>query len=72
MSKHFNDLLALVEAMAHQSGSAKDFGPTAWLNGWLQQPVPSLNNEKPADVLETHGYEAVSKVLACMQFGAYK
>lgn len=69
----FDKLLSQVETMLKASGdSAQDFDAAAWLIVWLDQPVPALNDQKPSDVLATpEGYSKVSKVLSCIQYGAY-
>lgn len=65
-------LIGQVESMATESGDGSDFSAAGWLATWLEQPLPALGNEKPADFMDTiEGQRLVAGMLAQMQSGAY-
>jgi putative toxin-antitoxin system antitoxin component (TIGR02293 family) len=65
-------LVGLVETMAEQSGSAKDFDAAKWLAKWIEQQLPAFGGKKPADFLDTaEGQDLVASTLQRMQSGAY-
>ena len=68
-------LVGQVEHMIAGSGDADGhdaFDAARWVARWIEQPVPALNNAKPADFLDTTvGQEMVCKLVAQMQSGAY-
>ncbi len=65
-------LIGQVEVMVAESGDPSGFNAAHWVANWLEQPVPALNNAKPADFMDTiEGQELVSTLLAKMQSGAY-
>lgn len=65
-------LATLVQRMAEESGRAQDFDSRAWLDQWLVEFVPALENRRPLDALdEPGGLESVRSVLLRMQSGAY-
>ena len=54
------------------SGSHKNFDAAHWLSQWLEQPVPSMGNAKPADYMDTlEGQSLVSSLINKMQTGTY-
>ena len=65
-------LVGLVETMAQQSGTSKDFDAAKWLARWIDQELPALGGKKPAELLDTaEGQELVAATLQRMQSGAY-
>jgi uncharacterized protein (DUF2384 family) len=65
-------LIGQVEAMVVESGDPTGFDAARWLARWLDQPLPALNDECPANYLDTiEGQKLVSHMLASMQSGAY-
>jgi putative toxin-antitoxin system antitoxin component (TIGR02293 family) len=65
-------LIGQVEAMVAESGDPSGFDAARWLARWLDQPLPALNDEHPADYMDTiEGQKLVSNLLAVMQSGAY-
>lgn len=65
-------LIGQVESIMAESGADPDFNAAHWVYQWLEQPLPALNNAKPADYMDTVvGQELVASMLARMQSGAY-
>ena len=65
-------LIGQVETIVQQSGNPDDFNPAKWFGEWMEQPATALGGRKPEDLLDTSdGRDAVSKLLAQMQSGAY-
>ena len=65
-------LIGQVETIVKQSGNPKGFRPGKWFSEWISEPAPALGGCKPEDLLDTSdGREAVAKLLAQMQSGAY-
>lgn len=65
-------LIGQVEIMVAESGDPSGFNAARWVAGWLEQPVPALNNAKPADFMDTiEGQQLVSSLLGKVQSGAY-
>ena len=65
-------LIGQIEAMVVESGNTTEFNAARWLADWLEQPLPALNNAKPALFMDTmEGIELLSSLLAQIQSGAY-
>lgn len=65
-------LTATAARMVKQSGDSTSFDGVAWLNLWLQQPVPALGGKCPADYLETdEGLEVLIQLLQRSRDGVY-
>lgn len=65
-------LIGQVESIMADSGADTDFNAAHWVAQWLEQPLPALDNAKPADYMDTVvGQELVASMLARMQSGAY-
>ena len=65
-------LIGQVETIVKQSGKPVGFKPAKWFSEWIEQPAAALGGHMPADLLDTSdGREAVAKLLAQMQSGAY-
>lgn len=67
----WEELLRTVQAMLEPS-AAQGFDAAAWLEAWLQEPVPALGHATPASLLgRPGGLELVCDVLRRMKSGAY-
>ena len=65
-------LIGQVESMVKESGAPAGFKPAKWFGEWIALPVPALGGRKPEEFLDTSdGREAIGKLLAQMQSGAY-
>lgn len=65
-------LISEVERMVAESGNPDGFDAGNWVADWLEQSVPALNGQKPADLMDTlSGQTLVLELLARMQSGAY-
>ena len=65
-------LVGQVEKMDMESGDPKGFDAAKWFGRWIEQPEAALAGRKPADLMDSSdGREAVSRLLAQMQSGAY-
>lgn len=65
-------LIGQVQAMVAESGVSDGFDAAKWFSAWIAEPSPALGGRKPEELLETaDGREAVSKLLAQMQSGAF-
>lgn len=65
-------LIGEVERMVAESGKPEGFDAGAWVADWLEQPVPALGGQKPAELMDTlSGQALVLDVVARMQSGAY-
>lgn len=65
-------LIGQVESIVKESGSPEGFKAAKWFGDWIVQPAPALGGRKPEEFLDTSdGREAVSKLLAQIQSGAY-
>jgi putative toxin-antitoxin system antitoxin component (TIGR02293 family) len=65
-------LIGQVQAMVAESGQPEGFDAARWFAAWMAEPAPALGGRKPEELLETaDGREAISKLLAQMQSGAY-
>ncbi|ESQ79093.1 antitoxin Xre-like helix-turn-helix domain-containing protein [Asticcacaulis sp. YBE204] len=67
-----SNLIGQVQVMVEQSGLSDGFDAAKWLAHWLDQPLPALGGERPADYLDTlEGQRLISSLLAQSQSGAY-
>ena len=65
-------LIGQVQAMVEESGDPEGFDAAHWLGRWLDEPLPALGGQRPADFMDTaEGRELVSRLLAMAQSGAY-
>ncbi|WP_258187772.1 type II RES/Xre toxin-antitoxin system antitoxin [Trinickia symbiotica] len=65
-------LIGQVQAIVEQSGDATDFDAAKWVARWLEEPLPALGGQRPAELMDTaEGREVVSNLLAMTQSGAY-
>jgi putative toxin-antitoxin system antitoxin component (TIGR02293 family) len=65
-------LIGQVQAMVAESGDPEGFDAARWFAAWIAEPSPALGGRKPEELLETaDGREAVSRLLAQMQSGAF-
>ncbi len=65
-------LIGQVQAMIAESGDPEGFDAAKWFSAWIAEPSPALGGRKPEELLETaDGREAVSRLLAQMQSGAF-
>jgi putative toxin-antitoxin system antitoxin component (TIGR02293 family) len=65
-------LIGQVETIVKQSGESAGFKPAKWFGEWIEQPAAALGGRKPEELLDTaDGREAVARLLAQMQSGAY-
>lgn len=67
-----NALESTIQRMVEESGLPLGFDARVWLNEWLENPIPALDNRRPLDVLdEPDGLGLVQSLLQCMQSGAF-
>ena len=65
-------LVGQVQAMVEESGNPQGFNAAEWVARWLQQPLPALSGQRPAELMDTpEGQGLVSQLVARMQSGAY-
>lgn len=65
-------LISQVETMVQESGDPAGFDAAKWVSGWLNSPLPALNNATPASFMDTiEGQKMVSNLLSMTQSGAY-
>lgn len=65
-------LIGQVQTMVEQSGDPIGFDAAQWLACWLDEPLPALGGQRPAEYMDTaEGRELVSSLLAMAQSGAY-
>lgn len=65
-------LIGQAQAMVEASGAMEAFDAAAWVAQWLDQPLPALNNRRPAELMDTaEGQAMVSQLLGRIQSGAY-
>lgn len=65
-------LIGQVETIVKQSGNTEGFRAGKWFSEWISEPAAALGGRKPEDLLDTaDGREAIAKLLAQMQSGAY-
>lgn len=65
-------LVGQVQALVEESGDAAGFDAAAWVAGWLEQPLPALAGQRPADFMDTtEGQRLVANLVARAQSGAF-
>jgi putative toxin-antitoxin system antitoxin component (TIGR02293 family) len=65
-------LVGQVQAMVEESGNPEGFNAAEWVARWLERPLPALDGQRPADLMDTpDGQGIVSQIVARMQSGAY-
>lgn len=65
-------LVTQVQAMVEESGNPQGFDASTWVATWLEQPLPALGGQRPAEWMDTSERQAfVSQLVARMQTGAY-
>lgn len=66
------DLVVKVSSMVERSGSSEDFDAGKWTGRWLLEPLPALEWQAPATLLNTNdGAQLVLQLLLQMESGAY-
>lgn len=65
-------LIGQTQAMVEASGDPEGFDAAAWVAQWLDQPLPALGGQRPAELMDTaEGQAIVSNMLSRAQSGAY-
>jgi putative toxin-antitoxin system antitoxin component (TIGR02293 family) len=65
-------LVGQVQAMVEESGRPAGFNAAEWVARWLEQPLPALGGQRPAELMDTpEGQGIVFQLVARMQSGAY-
>lgn len=65
-------LVGQVQSMVEESGDPTGFNAAEWVARWLDQPLPALGGQRPAELMDTpDGQGLVSDLVARMQSGAY-
>ncbi len=65
-------LVGQVQAMVDESGNPDGFNAAEWVARWLEQPLPALGGQRPAELMDTpDGQRLVADLVARMQSGAY-
>jgi putative toxin-antitoxin system antitoxin component (TIGR02293 family) len=65
-------LVGQVQAMVDESGSPEGFNAAEWVAHWLDEPLPALDGQRPAELMDTSdGQALVSNLIARLQSGAY-
>lgn len=65
-------LIGQVQQMVEESGDPEGFHASAWISGWLVEPLPALGGSRPIELLDTmEGQAWVAQLLGQMQGGAY-
>ena len=65
-------LIGQTQAMVEASGDPDGFDAAAWVAQWLDQPLPALGGQRPAQLMDTaEGQAIVSNMLSRAQSGAY-
>ena len=65
-------LVGQVQAMVEESGDPHGFNAAEWVARWLEEPLPALGGQSPAQLMDTaEGQAIVSNLLARMQSGTY-
>jgi hypothetical protein len=66
-------LISKVESMVKESVDSKDFDCVQWLATWLKSPVHALNDQMPADYLNSREREEVLfRLLTSAEVGSYQ
>jgi putative toxin-antitoxin system antitoxin component (TIGR02293 family) len=65
-------LIGQTQAMVEASGDPRGFDAAVWVARWLDEPLPALGGQRPAELMDTaEGQAIVSNLLARSQSGAY-
>ena len=65
-------LVGQVQAMVEESGDPQGFNAAEWVARWLEQPLPALGGQRPAELMDTpEGQGLVSQLVARMHSAAY-
>lgn len=65
-------LVGQVQSMVDESGDPAGFDAAHWVARWLEQPLPALGGQRPAELMDTpEGQGIVLQLAARMQSGAY-
>ncbi|QIL84226.1 DUF2384 domain-containing protein (plasmid) [Diaphorobacter sp. HDW4A] len=66
------ELIDLVKQIVEESGRPDGFNAKAWLQGWLNAPLPAFGNRCPGDLLqEPGGLALIQSTLLQIQSGSY-
>ena len=65
-------LVGQAEQMVRESGEVEGFDAARWVADWLETPLPALDGNRPAALMDTaEGRRMVSDLLAQLQSAAY-
>ena len=65
-------MVGQVQAMVDESGDPGGFNAPAWVARWLDEPLPALGGQRPAELMDTaEGQAIVSNLLTRIQSGAH-
>ncbi|MCS4510647.1 antitoxin Xre/MbcA/ParS toxin-binding domain-containing protein [Xylophilus ampelinus] len=65
-------LIGQVQAMVEASGNPDGFDAAAWVGRWLDQPLPALGHQRPAELMDTaEGQAVVADMVLRSQSSAY-
>jgi putative toxin-antitoxin system antitoxin component (TIGR02293 family) len=65
-------LVGQVQAMVEESGNPEGFNAPEWVARWLDRPLPALDGQRPADLMDTpEGQAIVSQIVARIQSASY-
>ncbi|MET0312062.1 MAG: antitoxin Xre/MbcA/ParS toxin-binding domain-containing protein [Burkholderiaceae bacterium] len=65
-------LIGQVQAMVESSGNPEGFDAAAWVGKWLDQPLPALGHQRPAELMDTaEGQAIVANMVLRSQSSAY-
>lgn len=71
-SERILGVACLIGQMEAMTQSDPEFDASAWLGGWLWQPLPALGGQRPLDLLDTiEGQRLVATMLARIQSVAF-
>lgn len=66
------ELVGQVQTMIEESGRPAGFNASDWVAQWLDQPLPALGGQRPAELMETpDGQALIFSLVARFQGGAY-
>ena len=58
------------EMLGERNALAPSFDLDAWVESWLQRPLPQLEGRSPSEVIDEHGdWQAIESVLESMRGG---
>ena len=61
-----------IQNMVIESGNPNGFVASAWLEKWMERPLPVLAGKRPVECLGTlEGRNHIEQLISCMQSGAF-